>query len=110
MWRAHQFAQAGKAQIPVFEWHTFTAALAETAPWWEPGTRHGYHALTYGYLVGEVIRRVSGSSVGRFFRAEVAEPLGADFFIGVPASEDARAAETLPDPPPPYKGRLLENQ
>src|SRR5207248_4186030 len=116
------FAQAGKAQIPVrwllshqaglpavrqdmplqslFEWQAFPEILAETTPWWEPGTRHGYHALTYGYLVGEVIRRVSGRSVGQFFRAEVAEPLGADFFIGVPASEDARAAETLPDPPP----------
>src|SRR5215831_3328032 len=97
-----EFAQAGKAQIPVrwllshqaglpavrrdmppqslFEWHTFTEALAETEPWWEPGTRHGYHAFTYGYLVGEVIRRVSGRSVGQFFRTEVAEPLGADFF------------------------------
>jgi CubicO group peptidase (beta-lactamase class C family) len=117
-----EFAQAGKAQILVrwllshqaglpavrqdmplqslFEWQVFPEALAGTAPWWEPGTRHGYHALTYGYLVGEVIRRVSGRSVGQFFRAEVAEPLGADFFIGVPASEDARAAETLPDPPP----------
>jgi CubicO group peptidase (beta-lactamase class C family) len=117
-----EFAQAGKATIPVrwllshraglpairrdmppqslYDWHAFTRALTETAPWWEPGTRHGYHALTFGYLVGEVIRRISGKSVGQFFRAEVAGPLKADFFIGVPEAEDARAAEILPDPPP----------
>jgi len=116
------FARAGKATLPVrwllshraglpavrrdmppqslYDWHAFTEALAETEPWWEPGTRHGYHALTFGHLLGEVIRRVSGKSVGQFFRAEVAGPLGADFFIGVPAAEDARAAEVLPDPPP----------
>ncbi len=117
-----EFAQAGKATIPVrwllshraglpairrdmppqslYDWHAFTGALAETAPWWEPGTRHGYHALTFGHLVGEIIRRISGKSVGQFFRAEVAGPLAADFFIGVPEAEDARAAEILPDPPP----------
>jgi CubicO group peptidase (beta-lactamase class C family) len=116
-----EFAQADKAQIPVrwllshraglpalrqdmppqslYDWHAFPRALAAEAPWWTPGTQHGYHALTFGYLVGEVIRRVSGKSVGQFFHTEVAGPLGADFFIGVPASEDARAAETLPDPP-----------
>src|SRR2546427_10355383 len=81
----------------LYDWHAFTGALAETEPWWEPGTQHGYHALTFGHLVGEVIRRVSGKSVGQFFRAEVAGPLGADFFIGVPEAEDARAAEVLPD-------------
>jgi len=117
-----EFAQADKAHIPVrwllshraglpalrqdmppqslYDWQASTSALAAEAPWWTPGTQHGYHALTFGYLVGEVIRRSSGTSVGQFFRAEVAEPLGADFFIGVPASADARAAETLPDLPP----------
>jgi CubicO group peptidase (beta-lactamase class C family) len=85
----------------LYDWHAFTSALAAETPWWTPGTQHGYHALTFGYLVGEVIRRVSGTSVGQFFRAEVAEPLRADFFIGVPASADARAAEILPDLPPP---------
>jgi CubicO group peptidase (beta-lactamase class C family) len=117
-----EFAQAGKAHIPVrwllshraglpairqdippqslYDWHALTGVLAETEPWWEPGTRHGYHAFTFGHLVGEVIRRLSGKSVGQFFRTEVAGPLGADFFIGVPEAADARAAETLPDPPP----------
>jgi CubicO group peptidase (beta-lactamase class C family) len=117
-----EFAQAGKATIPVrwllshraglpavrrdmppqslYDWHAFTGALAETTPWWEPGTRHGYHALTFGHLVGEVIRRISGKSVGQLFRAEVAGPLEADFFIGVPEAEDVRAAEILSDPPP----------
>ncbi len=84
----------------LYDWHAFTAALAETKPWWEPGTQHGYHAITFGFLLGEVIRRLSGKSVGQFLRTEVAGPLGADFFIGVPEAEDYRAAEVLPDPPP----------
>ncbi len=71
----------------MFEWDTMCAALAEQAPWWEPGTAHGYHALTFGWLVGEVVRRISGRSVGTYFRDEIAGPLGADLFIGTPASE-----------------------
>jgi CubicO group peptidase (beta-lactamase class C family) len=62
----------------LFAWHAYPSELAVTAPWWEPGTQHGYHALTFGYLVGEVIRRISGMSVGQFFRAEVAGPLPGD--------------------------------
>ncbi len=117
-----EFAQAGKQDIPVrwllshraglpairrmlpaealFDWSTMTAALAESAPWWTPGGRHGYHAITYGHLVGEVIRRVDGRSVGAFLRDEVTGPLRADFFIGVPEAADARAATVLPPPPP----------
>jgi CubicO group peptidase (beta-lactamase class C family) len=59
-------------------------ALAAEEPFWRPGTRNGYHALTFGFLVGEVIRRVSGRSLGAFFREEVAGPLGLDFWIGLP--------------------------
>jgi CubicO group peptidase (beta-lactamase class C family) len=77
-----------------------TAALAECEPWWAPGTRHGYHAITFGHLVGEVIRRVDGRSVGAFLRDEVTGPLHADFWIGVPEEADARAATVLPPPPP----------
>src|SRR5262249_58133337 len=66
------------------------SALAAEAPWWEPGTAHGYHAMTYGFLVGEVVRRIVGGSLGVLFRDEVARPLGVDFHIGLPASEDAR--------------------
>ena len=117
-----EFAAAGKQDIPVrwllshraglpairrallagalFDWTAMTAALAETAPWWTPGERHGYHAVTYGHLVGEVIRRVDGRSVGAFLRDEVTGPLRADFFIGVPEEADGRAAEVLPPPPP----------
>ena len=84
----------------LYDWPAYPAALASTEPWWEPGTQHGYHALTFGYLVGEVIRRISGKSVGQFLHSEVTGPLDADFFIGVPASEDHRAAEILPEPPP----------
>ena len=77
-----------------------TAALAEQEPWWEPGTKHGYHALTYGWLVGEVVRRISGKSLGTYFRDEVAGPLGLDFHIGLPAAHDARVAPLIPPPPP----------
>jgi CubicO group peptidase (beta-lactamase class C family) len=71
------------------------AALAAQAPWWEPGTVSGYHALNQGHLVGEVIRRITGQSLGTFFRKEIAEPTGADFFIGTPASEDHRIATLI---------------
>jgi CubicO group peptidase (beta-lactamase class C family) len=71
-------------------------ALAAEAPWWEPGSVSGYHALTYGYLVGEVVRRISGTTLGAFFRTEVAARLGADFHIGLPATEDHRVAEMIP--------------
>ena len=79
-----------------YDWPRIVAALADEAPWWEPGSANGYHALTYGYLVGEVIRRVSGRMPGVFFREEVARPLRADFHIGLPASEDGRVAEMIP--------------
>jgi CubicO group peptidase (beta-lactamase class C family) len=117
-----EFAAAGKQDIPVrwllshraglpairrslpaealFDWEAMTGALAETAPWWTPGERHGYHAITYGHLVGEVIRRVDGRTVGAFLRDDVTGPLHADFFIGVPEEADGRAAEVLPPPPP----------
>lgn len=70
--------------------------LAAQAPLWTPGSRSGYHALTVGILAGELVRRVSGKTIGTFFREEVAEPFGVDFFIGLPASEDGRVAEMIP--------------
>lgn len=117
-----EFAQAGKATLPVryllshqaglpavrqplafdslYNWAAMTSVLAAQEPWWEPGTRHGYHALTYGWLVGEVVRRITGKSLGTFFRDEVAAPLGADFHIGLAAEHDARTAPLIPPPPP----------
>jgi len=85
----------------MYDWEKATSLLAAQAPFWEPGTASGYHALTQGYLVGEVIRRITGKSLGTVFREEIAEPLGADFHIGLPASEDDRVAELLPPPPSP---------
>jgi CubicO group peptidase (beta-lactamase class C family) len=112
-----EFAAAGKAEIPVrwllshqsglpairkelppealFDWSAICAALAEQEPWWTPGTQHGYHPMTYGFLVGEVIRRVSGRTVGEMFREDVALPLGADFHIGLAESEDHRVSELI---------------
>ena len=63
-----------------------TDLLAAQAPWWEPGTKSGYHAITQGHLQNELVRRITGKTLGTFFREEVAEPLGADFHIGTPAS------------------------
>jgi CubicO group peptidase (beta-lactamase class C family) len=83
----------------LYDWEKATSLLAAQAPFWEPGTAPGYHAMTQGYLVGEVIRRIDGRTVGTVFREEIAEPLGADFHIGLPASEDVRVAELLPPPP-----------
>lgn len=118
-----EFAQAGKAKLPVryllshraglpavraplevedlFNWNTMCSALAATEPWWEPGTKHGYHALTFGFLVGEVVRRITGKSLGTYFRDELAIPLGLDCHIGLDASHDDRVASMIPSPPPP---------
>jgi CubicO group peptidase (beta-lactamase class C family) len=83
----------------LYDWEKATSLLAAQAPYWEPGTAPGYHAMTQGYLVGEVVRRVAGETVGTVFRKEVAAPLGADFHIGLPASEDHRVADLTPPPP-----------
>ncbi|MGW3348479.1 serine hydrolase domain-containing protein [Nonomuraea rubra] len=83
-----------------YDWKLMAGRLAEQEPYWEPGTRHGYHALTFGYLVGEVVRRVSGRSLGTFFREEVAEPLGLDFWLGLPEEQEGRVAPTVPADPP----------
>jgi CubicO group peptidase (beta-lactamase class C family) len=80
----------------LYDWGRMIEVLAAEAPWWEPGTANGYHALTYGHLVGEVIRRISGKTPGVFFREEVAAPLGVDFHIGLPQSEDSRVADMVP--------------
>jgi CubicO group peptidase (beta-lactamase class C family) len=77
------------------DWEKVTSLLAAQKPWWEPGTASGYHALTQGFLVGELVRRVTGQSLGTFFAREVAGPLGADFFIGQPASEDHRVSPVI---------------
>ncbi|MEU2715555.1 serine hydrolase domain-containing protein [Streptomyces sp. NPDC007205] len=82
----------------LYDWELTTARLAATEPWWEPGTRSGYHALTYGFLVGEVVRRVSGVRPGAFLEREVTGPLGIDFTVGLPAKEAGRAAELVHSP------------
>jgi len=109
-----EFAAHGKAEIPVrwllshraglvaldqpvpleqaLAWHPMVAALAAQRPAWTPGTAFGYHGRTWGWLVGEVIRRVSGRTPGRFFADEIAAPLGLDFFIGLPEQERARVS------------------
>ncbi len=115
-----EFAEAGKGEIPVrhllshraglaavrdplppealYDWEAMTEALAAQEPWWEPGAEHGYHAVTFGWLVGEVVRRVRGESLGSVFRKEVAAPLGADFHIGLADAEHGRVAEMSPIP------------
>ncbi len=82
----------------LYDWEKITALLAAQAPWWEPGTASGYHALTQGYLVGEVARRITGESLGAFFHRELAEPLSADFFIGLPVEHDHRVGRLIPPP------------
>jgi CubicO group peptidase (beta-lactamase class C family) len=82
------------------DWDLSVDLLAAQEPWWEPGTKAGYHALTFGHLVGELLRRVTGISLGTFFRQEIAEPLGLDFWIGLPESEHGRCAPTIAAEPP----------
>ena len=76
-------------------WDPMVRALEVQAPVWEPGTAHGYHATTYGWLVGEVVRRISGKSLGTFFHDEIAEPLDLEFWIGLPEQQQARVAPLL---------------
>jgi len=80
----------------VYDWDKMVNALARQAPWWEPGTQSGYHAITQGHLIGEVIRRITGQSIGAFFRSEIAEPTGADFHIGTPEAAFPRIGELIP--------------
>ena len=114
-----EFAQNGKAGVTVahvmshsaglpsfdppvqrveeyYDWDDLCERLAAQEPWWEPGTQFAYHDMTLGYLQGEIVRRVTGKSIGTFFREEVAEPLGADFHIGLAPEHDARVGELVP--------------
>ena len=115
-----EFAANGKAQIKVrhilahssglsgwaepivqddlYDWEKATALLAAQAPYWDPGSAPGYHAFTQGYLVGEIVRRITGKSIGTFFREEVADPLGADFHIGLAEEHHGRVADLIPPP------------
>ena len=79
----------------VLAWDPIVEALAGQRPAWEPGTAHGYHALTYGWLVGEVVRRISGRSLGRFFAQEIAEPLQLEFWIGLPQEHERRVSRLV---------------
>jgi CubicO group peptidase (beta-lactamase class C family) len=78
-----------------YDWSGCCAKLARQRPIWEPGTATSYHAMTYGWLVGEIISRATGKSIGRFIHEEIAKPLDADLFVGLPEAADPRAAELL---------------
>jgi CubicO group peptidase (beta-lactamase class C family) len=112
-----EFAQNGKAGYPIryildhriglplipqsmwpnklFDWDAMVAALAAEPPLWEPGTNAGYHVRTYGFLLGEVFRRIEGRTLGKFLHEEIAEPFGVDYWIGLPSSEHGRVAEFI---------------
>lgn len=113
-----EFGQAGKEHVPVrwllshqvglptvdahltraevFAWEPVIRALEVQRPYWEPGRAHGYHAITYGYLVGEVVRRIDGRSLGTFFQEEIARPYGLEFWIGLPEELEPRVAPMIP--------------
>ncbi|MGF1599163.1 MAG: serine hydrolase domain-containing protein [Acidimicrobiales bacterium] len=84
----------------LYDWDKMTSLLAAQEPWWEPGNGSGYHAITQGYLVGELVRRVTDQSFGTFFRTEIAEPLGADFHVGFGPELDDRVAIVITPPRP----------
>lgn len=117
-----EFAAAGKADVEVrhflshtaglsgmdttvegdalYDWDWMTGQLAAQAPWWEPGTQSGYHALTQGFLLGEIVKRVTGQSLGTFFKTEIATPLGADFHISTPNEVMSRISPLTPPTDP----------
>jgi CubicO group peptidase (beta-lactamase class C family) len=80
----------------LYDWDRVVGALEKQVPWWEPGTASGYHAVTQGHLIGEIVRRVTGVSCGTFFRTEIAEPLNADFHIGTGPEHFDRIGELIP--------------
>lgn len=89
----------------LYDWDAICGRLASMSPWWEPGSQSGYHAITQGYLLGEVVRRITGVTIGHYFAEHVARPLAADFHIGTPAECDARIAHVIP--PPAEGGRPI---
>jgi CubicO group peptidase (beta-lactamase class C family) len=113
-----EFAQAGKEKLPVryllshtaglpgfdkqiavdvlYDWNQTVNLLAAQKPWWKPGSRSGYHSITFGYLLGELVRRVTGKTIGVFFKEEVAQPLNIDFHIGLSEKDQSRVAEIIP--------------
>ncbi len=115
-----EFAHAGKSEITigmvmshrsgaigprtrmpwqdVADWDLVCERLAAAEPWWKPGTAQGYHMTTFGFILGEVFRRVTGITVGQYLRTEIAEPLGADVYLGLPDNERYRCAEIVDKP------------
>jgi CubicO group peptidase (beta-lactamase class C family) len=124
-----EFGKEGKAEIPVrwllshraglpvldaklspddaLAWDPAVDALAAQRPVWEPGTRHGYHALTYGWLVGEVIRRVDGRTIGQFLAEEVSGPLGLNLWVGLPEEQEDRVCRLIPVEVPQFSAEDL---
>ena len=92
----------------LYDWQKATSRMAAQAPWWEPGTASGYHALNYGHLVGEVVRRISGKPLKQFVAEEITGPLGADFQIGAAESDWGRIADVVPPPPLPFDLAALD--
>ena len=112
-----EFAKGGKADVPVrmllnhqaglaawrddlpdgalYDWAFAVDRLAEQEPYWEPGSQVGYHGITFGYLVGELVRRVDGRTIGKFLEEEVADPLGIDLWIGLPQERESQVAKTI---------------
>jgi CubicO group peptidase (beta-lactamase class C family) len=126
-----EFAANGKGAIPVrwllshraglaaidgtftldeaLAWHPVVEALAAQAPLWEPGTKHGYHLRSYGWLLGELVRRVDGRTLGHFLADEIVRPLGLDLWIGLPEEQEARVSTIVPPAPPaPEMAQLME--
>jgi len=89
-----------------YDWDKATSMLAAQAPLWEPGTASGYHVYTFGFLIGEVVRRITGKTLGTLFREQIASPLNADFWIGLPPSEDHRVADLVAFLPPTGAGAV----
>lgn len=79
----------------LLRWDEFVEQLAAEKPFWDPGTRHAYHGHSFGYLVGELVRRITGKSIGTFIREEIAEPLDADFWVGLPEEHEHRVAPSI---------------
>lgn len=123
-----EYAQAGKGETTVahvmshqaglpgfveptatddlFDWPACIDKLERQAPAWRPGEATSYHALTYGFLAGEIIRRVSGQSAGAYLQAGICGPLGCDFYVGLPEPLESRMAEMIAPSSPPSVAKM----
>ncbi|MBY8985357.1 MAG: beta-lactamase family protein [Candidatus Lokiarchaeota archaeon] len=95
-------------QEDLVDWEKMVKLMEKQKTWWEPGTNAGYHAITFGFILGEIVRRITGKTLGTYFKENIAQPLDADFYIGIPKECEERIVDLIP-PEAPFIGDILDH-